>query len=163
MPWLAGTTTGVLAILLSGIISGWVASNWAWVDLRLIMIAGLLPLVGFLVGYIPYAKGTDQWPVDFRGTRCLIGLLTGALCVMGAFQTFLMASHTWNARFLPPEKQSITYFVLRPWEVPSLRVTSTNPSTGAITESDQSWHSFAVFSFVMGAAGGYIGSGRGKA
>lgn len=90
MAWLAGICASVVGILVGSLISLLAAQNWPSFDNRILIVAGLLPLFGFIFGFWLVGKREGLWPATNVGTRIGIGAICAVVCAVGMYLSFLM-------------------------------------------------------------------------
>src|SRR6266581_262849 len=150
MSWLAGFSGGLFGVILGCVISMWAAKSWPSFDDRLLILAGLMPLFGFMAGFVPVAKMRGEWPPLVRGPRFVIGFGAAVLCAVGMYLSFLMVSYTWNKGMLPPEKQSLTYLIFHPGDIPPVAKVQEKPGGKQEAQRDETWHVLTIVCFFVG-------------
>jgi hypothetical protein len=161
MAWITGVAGSLLGVALSCLVTLWAAKTWPSFDNRLLIVAGLLPLFGFIAGFAPVAKMQGDWPLSSQAPRVLLGFAAAVLSAVGMYLSFVMVSWTWNEGTLPPEKRSLVYLMLHPSEVPPLTVQTTNRGGGDGRTRDETWHVLTIIVFFVAGFAGYMWSGRG--
>jgi hypothetical protein len=158
MTWLTGLGGGVLGTLLGCLLTLWAANQWPSFDDRLLIFAGLMPLFGFMAGFVPVARMRGEWPPLVRGPRILMGFACGVLCAIGMYLAFLMVSYTWNKGTLPPEKQSIVYLMFHPADIPPVGKLEKNRAGQQQVQREETWHVMTIICFFVGGFIGYAWS-----
>lgn len=162
MAWVAGLCFSGVAILVGSLVSLLAAQHWPSFDNRLLIVAGLLPLFGFIAGFWLLGRRDGLWPAPNVGMRLAIGAVCAVFSGIGMYLAFLMVSYTWNRDTLPPEKQSIVHMIFHPGDVPPVKVQSSRTGQ-APTERDESWHVLTIIAFAVAGFMGFMWSGRGGA
>jgi len=162
MAWVAGLCFSVVGILVGSLISLVAAQHWPSFDNRLLILAGLMPLFGFILGFWLLGRREGLWPAPYVGMRALIGVICAVFSGIGMYLAFLMVTYTWNRDTLPPEKQSIVYMIFHPADVPAVKVQSSRTGQ-APTERDETWHVLTLITVGVGGFAGFMWSGRGHA
>jgi hypothetical protein len=125
---------------------------------RLFGPALILPWLGFLVGFVPYAKRAGQWPLARRAPRFVAAAIVAVSCAIAAYLTFVAASYIWN-KPVAGEEQSVAYLIFHPAEVPLLRERYEYKDKPPV-ELQSNWPVPTGFVFVLGFFVGYVWSGR---
>jgi hypothetical protein len=115
----------------------------------------MLPGVGVLAGFALVARRCGWWPLPTQGPRLVLGLVAGLLGSLAVYLSFVLVSYTWNKDALPPDRQSVSYLVFHPAEVPPLTVRTTKRGQ-APTEREDTWHLLTLFGFFIGGGITYL-------
>jgi peptidoglycan biosynthesis protein MviN/MurJ (putative lipid II flippase) len=121
----------------------------------------MLPWLSFLLGFRPLAKREGKWPIPTRGPRLLAALIVALCSSVAAYLCIAVMSFTWNVGSLPPEKQSFTYIVCHPSEIPPLRQrTEYFDRQRRATEHNVTWPAPTIGAFILGGFLGFVWFGR---